>query len=135
MKDNLTTKVSDEAQSPAFLVGAVISRAFVNVYNGDDNRFLSDEDYDSYEAAFEGRDKLSSYVETVEIVRQHGVIGSASSLTIKHQIEMDEEGWGDEGNEDEILGYECLRCGNIQDNDSGFGCDKCLGHCLEPSFG
>ena len=26
MKDNLTTKVSNEAESPAFLVGAVISR-------------------------------------------------------------------------------------------------------------
>jgi len=26
MKDNLTTNVSDEAQSPAFLVGAVIRR-------------------------------------------------------------------------------------------------------------
>jgi len=73
MKDNLTQNVSDEEQSPAFLVGAVISRAFVNVYNGGDNRFLSDEDYDSYESAFEGRDKLSSYVETVEIIRQHGV--------------------------------------------------------------
>ena len=30
MKDNLTTKVSDETQSPAFLVGAVISRFFIS---------------------------------------------------------------------------------------------------------
>ena len=47
-------------------------RAFVNIYDGADCRFLSDEDYDSYEAAYEGRDALSSYVETVEIVRKHG---------------------------------------------------------------
>jgi len=29
MKDNLTTKLSDEVQSPAFLVGDVISRFFI----------------------------------------------------------------------------------------------------------
>ena len=66
------------------------------------------------------------------------VIGSASltEAQIEHQIEMDEEeGWGNDDDEDELLGYECMGCGNVQDNESGFGCDKCMGHCLEPWYG
>ena len=65
------------------------------------------------------------------------VIGSASltEAQIEHQIEMDEEeGWGNDDDEDELLGYECMGCGNVQDNNSGFGCDKCMGHCLEPWY-
>ncbi len=45
---------------------------FVNVYGDANGRFLGDEDYQSYEAAYEGRG-LSTYVETVEIVRKHDV--------------------------------------------------------------
>ena len=50
----------------------VMRRAFVNVYGDANGRFLGDEDYESYEAAYEARDQLSTYVETVEVVRQHG---------------------------------------------------------------
>lgn len=46
---------------------------------------------------------------------------------------MDEDEFED--TEDEIIGYQCLGCGNIQDHQSGFGCDRCLGHCLEPWYG
>jgi len=68
----------------------------------------------------------------------HGVVDSAVSLTqsqIEHQIEMDYEEdfmWMDD---DEILGYECMDCGNLQDNESGFGCDVCTGHSLEAWYG
>jgi len=48
-------------------------RTFVNVYCDDNGRFLGDEDYQSYEAAYNSRDKLSTYIETIEIVRKHGV--------------------------------------------------------------
>lgn len=70
-----------------------------------------------------------------------GVVSGSASLTeaqIEHQIEMDEEEdsmWMDDDEEDEILGYECLGCGNVQEHQSGFGCDKCMGHCLEPWHG
>ena len=87
MKDNLKTNASDEAQNPAFLVGAVIGGA-----------------------------------------------SSLSEAQIEHQIEMDEEEWGDDDDDEELLGYQCLGCENIQDNESGFGCDKCMGHCLEPWY-
>jgi len=41
---------------------------FVNIYNDPEgDRFISDEDYDTYDEAFKGRDVLSSYVETVSI--------------------------------------------------------------------
>lgn len=46
---------------------------FVNVYYDASGRFLGDEDYESYEAAYNSRDQLSTYVETVEIVRQYSV--------------------------------------------------------------
>jgi hypothetical protein len=66
------------------------------------------------------------------------VVGSAlTESQIEHQIEMDEEEdsyWMDE-DDDEIWGYECMGCGNVQANQSGFGCDVCSGHCLEPLFG
>ena len=44
-------------------------RTFVNVYRDDNGRYFGDEDYNSYEAAFANRDQVSTYVETVEIVR------------------------------------------------------------------
>jgi hypothetical protein len=70
-----------------------------------------------------------------------GAVSGSASLTesqIEHQIEMDEEEdsyWMDDDEEDEILGYECLGCGNVQNHQSGFGCDRCMGHCLEPWYG
>jgi len=32
---------------------------------------------------------------------------------------------------DEIMGYQCNSCGNIQDSNNGFGCYVCGGHCLD----
>ncbi len=37
--------------------------------------------------------------------------------------------------EEELLGYECLSCGNIQERETGFGCDICDGKCLDPWYG
>jgi hypothetical protein len=70
-------------------------------------------------------------------LRVCAVNGSASltDAQIENQIEMDEEEdsyWHDD--EEEIIGYECLGCGNVQENYSGFGCDKCIGHSLEPIY-
>ena len=51
-------------------------------------------------------------------------------------IEMDEEEWwGDDNEDDELLGYECMGCGNFQEHETGFGCDKCMSHSLEPWYG
>lgn len=74
--------------------------------------------------------------------QKQAVVSSSAYLTesqIEHQIEIDEEEdryfMDDEDYEDEILGYECMGCGNIQDNQTGFGCDQCMGHSLEPWYG
>jgi len=67
------------------------------------------------------------------------VIGSASltEAQIEHQIEMDKaECCCDYVDDDyECFGYECIGCGNLQENDTGFGCDECMGHSLEPWYG
>lgn len=42
---------------------------FVNVYLDDKGRFLGDHEYETYQEAFSNRDDLSTYVETVEIIR------------------------------------------------------------------
>lgn len=68
----MSTNVEGQIVSPNDAKPVVSRRAFVNIYGDANGRFLGDEDYDSYEAAFENRDQLSAYVETVEIVRQHG---------------------------------------------------------------
>jgi len=44
-------------------------RAFVNIYQDEKGRYISDSEYTTYEQAFENRDALSTYIETVEIVR------------------------------------------------------------------
>lgn len=37
--------------------------------------------------------------------------------------------------ESEIIGYECLACGHIQEDDSWGGeCEVCTGKCLEPVY-
>lgn len=46
-------------------------RYFVNVYTDTFGRFISTEDYESYEDAVSNKDNLSSYLETVEIVRSY----------------------------------------------------------------
>lgn len=64
------------------------------------------------------------------------LVAGLTESQIEHQIEMDEEEvWGDDDDDAEILGYECMGCGNLQDHETGFGCDKCMGHCLEPWHG
>lgn len=45
-------------------------RSFVNIYIGDDGRFISECDYDSYDEAYKNRDKTDNYLETVEILRK-----------------------------------------------------------------
>ena len=37
----------------------------------------------------------------------------------------------EEEDEWEPDGYECLACGNIQSNKTGFGCDVCSSYCFE----
>ena len=44
-------------------------RVFVNIYKDPNGRFLSDEDYSTNEDAYHSRDKLFTYIETVEIIR------------------------------------------------------------------
>lgn len=58
-----------EAHDRVLALFSVSNRAFVNVYEDDDGRFISDEEYSSYDSAFENKDDLSTYRETVEIVR------------------------------------------------------------------
>ena len=44
--------------------------------------------------------------------------------------------WDEMGvDEDELLGYHCLGCGNIQNKNTGWGCDVCGGHSLNEWYG
>lgn len=60
---------SEQAETGNATLGVVSKRAFVNVYEDDEGRFIGDEEYTTYESAFENRDDLSTYRETVEIIR------------------------------------------------------------------
>ena len=53
---------------------------------------------------------------------------------VKQEIEIDYEKYFIWGN-DEILGYKCMDCENLQDHESGFGCNVCSGHSLEAWYG
>lgn len=44
-------------------------RSFINIYEDKQGRFLSGCDYTTYKDAYESRDNLSTYIETVEIIR------------------------------------------------------------------
>lgn len=68
----MSTNIEGQSVSPNDAKPVVSRRAFVNIYNDANGRFLGDKDYDTYEAAFGNRDQLTTYVETVEIVRPHG---------------------------------------------------------------
>ena len=47
-------------------------------------------------------------------------------------IELEEMPENDElEEEDEVMGYVCMSCGNIQNTGTGFGCDKCSGPVTE----
>lgn len=65
-KISTTSETANDGNAP------VICRAFVNVYKDADGRFLGDIEYDTWKLAYDGRDVLTTYVETVEIVR-HGI--------------------------------------------------------------
>jgi len=85
---------------------------------------------------------MDNKLKTQGEAEKQAVVSSSAYLTesqIEHQIEIDEEEdsyfMDDEDYEDEILGYECMGCGNIQDHQTGFGCDQCMGHSLEPWYG
>lgn len=45
-------------------------QTFVNIYQDADGRYIGDTEYPSYEDAFESRDDLTTYIETVEIIRK-----------------------------------------------------------------
>lgn len=63
------SKKNQEAQKQPCNMHGVSKRAFVNIYEDEEGRFISDKEYDSFKSAFENRDDLSIYRETVEIVR------------------------------------------------------------------
>ncbi|MCH8067818.1 MAG: hypothetical protein IID16_00895 [Candidatus Marinimicrobia bacterium] len=44
-------------------------RVFVNIYEDKKGRFISVCDHTTYKDAYESRDDLSTYIETVEIIR------------------------------------------------------------------
>ena len=44
-------------------------RVFVNIYEDKQGRFISVCDHTTYKDAYESRDDLSTYIETVEIIR------------------------------------------------------------------
>ena len=48
--------------------------------------------------------------------------------------ECEEDCYCDDEDDGELLGYVCLGCGNIQNTDNGFGCNRCTGHSLEPWY-
>lgn len=58
---------------------------------------------------------------------------------IEYQIEMDEEEdryWMDDDDyEDEIIGYECLACGHIHNENPMDGCNKCLSYSVDAMYG
>jgi hypothetical protein len=55
-------------------INAVLpARAFVNIYEDTEGRYIGDAEWETWEEAYSERDELSTYVETVEIVRKHGV--------------------------------------------------------------
>lgn len=43
--------------------------AYFNIYEDDEGRFISNEDYNSYESAFENKDDVNAYKETVAVVK------------------------------------------------------------------
>ena len=46
-----------------------IMNPFVNIYKDDKGRFISDEEYSTWREAFDNKDDISTYSETVQILR------------------------------------------------------------------
>lgn len=59
-------------QTPADAKPVLAARAFVNIYEDTEGKFIGDAEWETWDEAYSERDDLSSYVETVEIVRRHG---------------------------------------------------------------
>jgi len=59
-----------EQSRQADVSGSLPQGCFVNVYEDDDGKYISDKEHRSFEAAFESRDKISTYRETIEIRRR-----------------------------------------------------------------
>jgi hypothetical protein len=49
-------------------------RFFINIYADEEGRYISGSDYETYQEAFDSRDELESYIETVEIIRQENIL-------------------------------------------------------------
>jgi len=45
-----------------------MKRRFINIYEDSEGRFISNTDWSTYKDAYDNRDKLSTYIETVEII-------------------------------------------------------------------
>lgn len=56
-----------DSLAAAYLSGKASGGRFVNVYRDDNGRFLSNDDYDSFESAYKNRDQVRTYLETVQI--------------------------------------------------------------------
>jgi len=66
--DYTFNKVIEAMEEYAMLKGAGKS-TFVNVYQDEKGRYIGDSDYQTWESAYNNRDVLSTYLETVEILR------------------------------------------------------------------
>lgn len=44
-------------------------RSFVNIYEDDTGRYISDWEFDNYDDAYRNRDNFANYKETVQIIR------------------------------------------------------------------
>jgi hypothetical protein len=76
MKDNLTTNVPDEAQNPAFLVGAVISRFSIDDLDACWNDYPKERLIDILNGDYsvkDARDDLRSLIGTKYDARQNGL--------------------------------------------------------------
>lgn len=53
----------------ALSIANVSERFFINIYQDEEGKFISDEEYVSFADAQENRDEVWTYIETVEVIR------------------------------------------------------------------
>jgi hypothetical protein len=53
------------------------------------------------------------------------------TLEIRDEV-PDPEIWDDDNDDDEIIGYQCLGCGHMQDHPGE--CDMCMGSAVDPMY-
>ena len=58
---------------------------FVNVYFDEEGKFLGDHEYSKYKYAYEMRDDLDNYVETIQIIRHTNAQRSKNNKTMKEE--------------------------------------------------